>query len=297
MTSVTFRLLDPRPQSFTNEVDFLSNFPGLIIGLEVTVPALAKHVNVNIDPQHDSSGSNLCCIEVVMDNVPNISEWDNVLLVTVRPDLDAFSSMLIIAEPQLLQQLSVIKRLNAIALADKSSSSKWEPKPLFQESESTLAAIARCVSDFKLSVEKRLEILKEWLIFGETETLTFYRIAFEKEQADIKNALETGNTTVEVGDKITYVESGLRSATSIGYSSNPIVVAFNNAFITQSGTHPKYTICQFSEGYIDLVSVKNELNQIEPGWGGSTTIIGSPQGAATKLLKQQVLEVVKKHLL
>lgn len=281
MTNFALRLLDPRPQSLESEIEFLSKFSGLIIGLEVTIPALAECCNLHIDPQHDGSNTSLCCIEAVMQNLPIVSEWDNIILCTVRADLDALASMLIIAKPYLLQQLQVVERLNTIAIADKSNLEKWEPKPLFTESENTLAALARCVSDFKVTIEQRLGVLKEWLLSGETESLAAYRVAFEKEQIEIRENLETGKTIVEkhqVRDTlgITYVESSLRAATTIGYTSSPVVVAFNPQFHSKDGLYAKYTVCQYNEGYIDLVAVKEELQQLESGWGGSTTIIGSP---------------------
>ncbi len=46
-----------------------------------------------------------------------------------------------------------------------------------------------------------------------------------------------------------------------------------------------------------MEKVLEELNSIEKGWGGSKTIIGSPQGIDSQLNKDDVINIVKKHLL
>jgi hypothetical protein len=47
-------------------------------------------------------------------------------------------------------------------------------------------------------------------------------------------------------------------------------------------------------GYIDLKAVAQELSQLEQGWGGSPTIIGSPQGKSSTLSREQIFEIVRK---
>ena len=59
----------------------------------------------------------------------------------------------------------------------------------------------------------------------------------------------------------------------------------------------KYTVAQFENRYVDLSAVKEDLNEKESGWGGSPTIIGSPQGESSQLSKEEVAEIVAKHLL
>jgi hypothetical protein len=75
-------------------------------------------------------------------------------------------------------------------------------------------------------------------------------------------------------------------------------VACDHAFRFRDGRpHRKFTVCQFSEGHVDLRGVKADLDAIERGWGGSPTIIGSPQGVGSQLSIELVLDVVERHLL
>lgn len=78
----------------------------------------------------------------------------------------------------------------------------------------------------------------------------------------------------------------------------PVVIALNPAF--QFGnTDPvrKFTVCQFKPNYVNLPAVFAELSEKEPGWGGTPTIGGSPQGVSSALSIDEVAEVVRKHLL
>ena len=45
-----------------------------------------------------------------------------------------------------------------------------------------------------------------------------------------------------------------------------------------------------------IKSALAELAALEPGWGGSPTIGGSPQGVSSLLTTEQVVEVVARHL-
>ncbi|MFY9484754.1 MAG: hypothetical protein WAP74_04005 [Patescibacteria group bacterium] len=97
--------------------------------------------------------------------------------------------------------------------------------------------------------------------------------------------------------QIAVVVSTHRATTMIGYKLCPVVVALNPAFRVGGGEpHAKYTVCQYSTGHCDLVAAKNDLAALEPGWGGSPMIIGSPQGVASQLTTEQVVEVVTRHL-
>jgi hypothetical protein len=58
----------------------------------------------------------------------------------------------------------------------------------------------------------------------------------------------------------------------------------------------KDTIAQAELGWVDLPAVQAELAALEPGWGGSPTIIGSPQGVSSSLTLEQVTDVIARHL-
>ena len=94
--TVEFFLLDPRPASLAAEqakILALREQGYTIVGVEVTVPALAGLCDTNIDPQHGSGGDpSMSAIALIarhgVDLVPKGTQ--KVAFATVRPDLDAF---------------------------------------------------------------------------------------------------------------------------------------------------------------------------------------------------------------
>ncbi len=140
--------------------------------------------------------------------------------------------------------------------------------------------------------------MRKWLLTGEEPEE--YRDRVERERAEMVAALQSGaiNVRTEADGRIAVVESTHRAATAVGYHLVPVVVALNPEFRFQGGEpHRKFTVCQFSAGYVDLRKALQELNQLEEGWGGSPTIGGSPQGVSSRLSTDKVVEVVARHLL
>jgi hypothetical protein len=96
---------------------------------------------------------------------------------------------------------------------------------------------------------------------------------------------------------IAVIETTHRSATMLGYRLAPIVVALNPSFRLAGGDpHRKFTVCQYQEGLIDMRILISELNDLELGWGGSPTIIGSAQGKNSELTIEQVVKAVVNRL-
>ena len=125
----------------------------------------------------------------------------------------------------------------------------------------------------------------------------------ERERVEMIRALEAGEIDhrVVADGRIAVVESTHRAATSVGYSLAPVVVALNPEFRVSVGReggqpHRKFTVCAFEARFADIRSASVELTSLEPGWGGSLTIIGSPQGVGSTLSVDQVVEVVRRHL-
>ncbi len=139
--------------------------------------------------------------------------------------------------------------------------------------------------------------MEEYLVTG-TEPRG-YREKVEAQRADMVTALEKGDIKIRVvaDENIAYVESSHRAGTSLGYSQAPVVIVFNPLFKQNPGeAYKKYTICQYDGSWVDLVAVKNELEKLEKGWGGSPTIIGSPQGKSSELAPEKIIEIVQKNL-
>lgn len=306
---MNFTLLDPRPIAVAQEANAKVFAAGPVYGIEVTVPALAARCYINIDPQHTEGNAERAAIEVALEaELPS----EGAVLTTVRADLDSVGAMAILslrAEGTSLEP--AMERINMVAISDKfarggyvgprplpTRDNPWDESTATVESFRQLAAIAAAVADFKVPLADRVSEMKTWLLTGEEPAQ--YRIQVEKERLDMITALETGRIKHETRSdgRIVVVETTHRAATSVGYALAPVVVALNPEFRFGPGGEPvrKFTICQYETGYVDLRVVFAELNKLEPGWGGSPNIGGSPQGVSSKLTIEEILTIVEKHL-
>ena len=204
----------------------------------------------------------------------------------------------------------------------------WNEETATAESSRPLAAIAAAVMDFRVSLAERVYTMLQWLFNGEEPEQ--YRAEVVRARVEMVLALEGGKISSKMvasrcgntgkvrrssfycehcgGDAnpsylcwdsplIVVVESTYRAATTVGYHLAPVVVALNPEFRFQGGeSHRKFTVCQFTADYVDLRSALVELAELEPGWGGSPPIGGSPQGVSSALTTDQVVEVVIRHL-
>lgn len=309
-----FALLDPRPIDAARETnDAVFADDAQVLGIEVTVQALAARCSLgNIDPQHTDGNVNLAAIEVV--NLITVPHGETVM-VTVRADLDSVGAMALLVIRDREHQLTDAQyaRVKQVAEADRFARSGWPgPRPLPSSDNSwpeegasaelsrPLAAIAAAVSDFRTPLADRVAKMEQWILTGaEPES---YRIQVEKERVDMVQALESGAikiVRIEEGglSLIAVVESTHRAATMVGYALAPVVIALNPVFRFGSGDpHRKFTVCQFTPDFMNLRGAFDELSQLEPGWGGSPTIGGSPQGVNSTLSVEQVTRIVRYHL-
>lgn len=321
-----YLILDPRPVSLSQQQEMLrekKEHGFILCGFEVSVPALATEFGFNIDPQHSEGDSQMSCILAIANGAlaPAIAQrletGKPMLWATVRPDLDSIGAMAIqlmineCGEETLAAcadrvSPEVFERVQRIHRADCSRTDKWEKRPLFSqdtpgyEHNESLGGIAKAVADYKIPLEQRVQWMYAWLESGvEPEG---YREAWLKEWDEIKSALESGATrvNVEASGKYAIVNSKLRAATSIGYAHAPVLICYNPEFPhnPKEGVFGmKYSVCQYTEGYADLTAFKDEMKKIEEGWGGSPTIVCSPQGEPSTLSPEVVAEVLQKHLL
>jgi hypothetical protein len=300
-----FGVLDPRPIPAAEEANAALLGPQTL-GVEVTIPALAARCGLgNIDPQHTGGDASCAAIEEAL--TAALPPGDAVL-VTVRADLDSVGAMALLAgrvagsgefSPEFLN------RVRLVAESDRFARGGWSgPRPLPTPDnpavgeDSVLAAIAAAVADFKTPIADRVSAMGYWLVVGDEPA--GYRERWLAEQTEIATALANGaiKATTAAEGKLAVVESQHRAATFIGYRLAPVVVALNPAFRFQGGeAHRKFTVCQFTPGWVNLKAAGAELAAMETGWGGSPTIVGSPQGAGSILTTEQVVEVVAWHLL
>ena len=320
MSDYTFALFDPRSiedAKAKNDKIFENAGDSGVLGIEVTIPALADRCALgNIDPQHSVGDATRAAIEVAREcDVP--PEWAT--LATVRADLDSVGAMAVIAIRAELGELGFAHArtnlgidiaIDKIADADKFARGPWpgrrelpsqdNPWPEGGAASETrdLAAIAACVADFKLPIEDRVAHMRHWFLTGEEPEV--YRLRVEAERRDLIDALGEDRREIMVLEKadgrIAFVHSTHRAAMMIGYCFAPVVVAVNPEFRLGGGDpHTKITIAAYSPEYADIKAALGELAEREPGWGGSPTIGGSPQGVSSTIPVEDVIEVVSRH--
>ncbi|HWQ59688.1 MAG TPA: hypothetical protein VN420_00880 [Candidatus Fimivivens sp.] len=300
-----YEILDPRPIPAAVEANEKVFASGTVYGIEVTVPALAARCAYNLDPQHSGGDATTAAIKAALTEVIPLA---GAILATVRADLDGVGAMTVFALRAKGVTLSpeTEARIRSVAAADTFARGNWpgqqplptrdNPWPASGSAEGTreLAAMAAAVADFKVPLAQRVAVMEHWLMTGEEPES--YRSQVERERHDLIAAIEAGEVKITRFNLITAVETTHRAATMIGYLSAPIVVALNPAFRFGGGEpHRKFTVCQYTAGYVDLKAIANELASLEAGWGGSPTIIGSPQGVGSILTIDDVVMMVERH--
>jgi hypothetical protein len=287
--------IDPRPQSREAMIELLKK-SAPVWGIEFTLPALAEYIEFNIDGQHIESGNGKAAIELAAVSLPPAP---HVTMAVVRPDADALGAIAVLNQQAELWDKGenfspdMGERIDLIARFDKFAVGPWSPQPLdsreLSEDQKVFKSISACCLDFKLPIEDRIARVEKWVTGGDFS-------GFESYQGKVISELDQANSESKVQeiDGIAIVESRNIGATGIGYAVAPIVIVRNDAFRFQGGEpHVKYTICQWKEGYVNFDSLKVKLNEIESGWGGSKTIIGSPQGISSTLTMGQVGQAVQ----
>jgi hypothetical protein len=288
------------------------------LGIEVTEPSLAARCGLgNIDPQH--SGDRRAEIAAIDLCLTAQLPLPGARLVTLRADLDSLGSMALLTLRAKRLEVTELTRLRVrqASTLDRFAHGPWPgPRPLpwdedaasrdtGEKGDALLAAAL--ASDDTVSLEDRVTILCRWLCAdaeGELDTirptLAPYAEQIEAERAALAAGFREDRLNIKVtaGRQIARIESyGLPGGVRLGYCLAPVVVACDHAFrFRDSPPHRKFTVCQYAEGYLDLRGALRDLVAMEPGWGGSPTIIGSPQGVASRLSIDQVTDVAERNL-
>jgi hypothetical protein len=301
-----FALLHPAEQTAEQRAQNQWAVGPMTLGIEVTVPALAARCGLgNIDPQHDGSGDVRTAIEACLDHeLPP----DGGCLVTIRLDLDALGGMALLALRRAGVPLDCKLRLRVaeIARADAFANGPWPgPRPLPRTAAECAAATeggalgtaAALAGDHAVPITQRVAWIADWLTTGATPEA--YRDAAARRGTDLAAALASRALRIGpiAGGRVAIVLGSAEGAVRLGYLLAPVVVALNPAFRFRGGApHRKFTVCQWRAGYADLTALARQLSAREPGWGGSPTIIGSPQGVRSKLYMIEVVTAVLAHL-
>ena len=278
------------------------------LGVEVTEPELARRCGLgNIDPQHspsdaDAGPSRRAAIEVArVHPLPP----DGSLLATMRPDLDAFGAMALLTLRREGAHLSddLQLRVAAIAAQDRFESGLWPgPRALpgsigeYVEAiggTNKLAPLHAAMADQELQPAERVAVARTFLEHGDVPPR--YQAQVEQRARTLMEAVEREalRLTTRFESHIAIVEGSHDAALRLGYRLAPIVVALNPEHRLAGGPPiRKFTVAQYAASFVDLRKAAAELSTLEPGWGGSPSIIGSPQGISSTLSLEQVAGTV-----
>lgn len=308
-----FATLDPRP-----DADNSAALGASTLGIEVTIPALAAQCGLgNIDPQHSGTSSHSAAILATLDApLPPAGAT----LVTVRPDLDSVGAMAVMQVRASGQGDGIDREfVGTIARADAfdhgewpgareipTTHSDWMLQPATSSSHPRMAPLAALCADRFRGMDDRVAAMAETVCGRPTPGLLPYIVDANERRKALLRSLREGKTCVSLEDgepRIARVISTHLGALDIGYHLAPVVVATNPEMRGPDGAYLKHTVCQWRAGYVDLRAAAAALNAAEeeclgtPGWGGSATIIGSPQGVSSVLFNRAVAGIVKDYLL
>lgn len=274
------------------------------LGVEVTEPELAVRCGLgNLDPQHGGGGPGRCAIEAALTwPLPDASAR----LVTLRPDADAFGAMALLRHRKAGGEIGtdVLCRVEAVIEGDTFQHGDWqdwrqrvgEPAKLLTADDAIMmpedyrAVTSLCLED--RLVEDRVHAVGEWLATGQLPSRARDQARAFAER--LASAWSEGRVNIELigGGQIAHLRSSVPGALSLAYRLAPVIVAEQEV----RGVR-KVTICQFSAGHVDLKAVADLLNDLESGWGGSDTLIGSPQGTGSMLALSDIVPCVMSCLL
>lgn len=296
------------------EIENLNNLQNeefFIIGIEITDPDLAIHCSLNIDPQHDNNiVNNITSLEYLYNSRSIISDickiFEKIAFITIKPDLDSIATICLI-ELLLIDEFkldnNLVLKLKSLANSDRHGRLNYKKK---QEDYFNFGkrfniygipvSLINMISDFKLELDKKIDYMKQYLFTSTFDVIEKYTSLNKKK--DKKNKF---NLTTIIPSKLVFVKSYNRGAISHGYKKAPVVIAKNNSFNFGFGDEKKVgkkiTIAQFeADKYIDLNKLKDDLNKLESGWGGSNCIIGSPQTNPCKLSDDIIIDLTSKYI-
>jgi hypothetical protein len=312
--------LDPRPTEAARQKNAQAFAPGRTVGIEVTLPQYAALCSINIDPQHDVThrGYADACSAArwIYENLKNFRSTliNASTLVTVRPDVDSIAAMAIITATQdaacdssIDFTLAFEERLHAIDKMDCFANGPWQEQGnlpcsmnSWPDEDRAITALGAMCADFRVPMDQRVQSMMAYLFEGIIPEVYLQQV--HAERLAMIAALNAGEIRIEVvmndGHAVAVVHSRHRFGTTLGYRLAPVVVAINDQFTINGGEpHRKVTICQWQEGYINLEAVAAALDAkaegIKVGWGGSRTIIGSPQGVDTQVSEAEILAAIE----
>ncbi len=268
-------------------------------GIEVTEPELAGRCGLgNLDPQH--SGARLSISAIAAARTIALPPA-GAMLVTIRPDADALGAMAVLSlrARNIPLHEDTLRRIGLIDAADCFANGAWpcrRPLPRCAEEIDEVGAgpegagaMGLFAMDAHTPLPGKIAAFERWLLRGEapTDALVRGRNAAEELFAALANgALKLDDV---LAGRLAYVTGHAPGGLKLAYRLAPVVVGETR--LPPAGAR-KLTIAQYTRGYADFSKLEQRLGQMEPGWGGTSTILGSPQGASCTLRTQDIVEIV-----
>jgi hypothetical protein len=303
-TPYTYIRVDPPdidPRSCIIDV----SVPSLTLGIEITDSFLASLCDLgNIDPQHGNARGPEVEGHAAIDTA---LRWPlpppGTTLATIRPDADSIGAMAVLSlrakgvafTCELHARIDLIARSDCFDYGDWASWAAAHPPP---QKGATLLALSPHPSEFRVlaafvglrpdDLPTSVSMMRDWLLSGLLPPQGEAEVV--KSDSEAAAAWSAGQLPVAklCGGHVAFVQSDYPGAISLGYRHAPIVIAERLL-----GGKRKITIAQFERGHLDMKAISAWLNQIEPGWGGSEIILGSPQGRATSMKIEQIIDLIE----
>jgi hypothetical protein len=280
---------------------------GDTLGIEVSIMSLADRCGLgNIDPQHGhsraqpSSMASRSAAEAALTwPLPPAGSR----LVTLRLDVDACAAMAVFELRANGADLACAlrRRVEMVAGADSFDFGRWcdwarEHPPFGRNYDGPIGGqahleyriLARAMAADGFDVLRKVEVIMAWLARGDLRPDAPAQV--EAFDCALLNAWRAGKITVEtpIPGALAHVCSPMPGASAIGYRYAPVLLLEGEV-----GGRRKLTVAQFQPGHIDMPALAGRLGALEPGWGGSATIIGSPQGAACGIDAETVVRTMR----
>jgi hypothetical protein len=283
-----------------------ADVPAGTLGVEVTARHLAEACDLgNIDPQHLGGDASTASIEAAM-------TWDlppeGATLATVRADADSLGAMAVLTLRAKGLPIDPA-RVQVIADADKEASGPWpgpRPAPAPEDLVGPATPVMHLAADYARPLPDRVEQLACWLMNADADDSCDEEIGEYAARAldEARDAL--AGLQVDTHGSVAVVVGSHRLAFALGYRHAPVVVATNPAFRFSGGEpHVKHTVARWNSATLpgmDWNGMVGRLNAADPAvtetarWGGSTSIVGSPQGISSGLTTEDVADIVAAHL-
>ena len=299
-----------------DEIEYLYNLQKedfFIIGIEITNTKIALHCNINIDPQHDPLAPtfDITSLEYVYNNREELIEttfiFNKIAFIILKPDMDTLAAVAVyelMLFGKFIINNDIVLRLKALAKSDRHGRNDYKHRneDYFKFPDYNMYGIpvglAAMSSDYKLDINDKIKNMKDYLLSGTFENIEKYN---EITLNNIKKSSKNTNVEIIVPNKLVFIKSNFRGAVAHGYKYAPVVIArnmtYNFGLYKDKKIGKKITIAQYEDSkYINLIELKNELNKIEEGWGGSSVIIGSPQTHPCELTDDKIIQLVLKYL-